>query len=166
MIGVPWILVVILGLIFILATVVFTFYKYRKEGYKPNYYNIFMLGIVFFVLGLIIKITVFWILGIVYMVIGGAHRNQWKKNRKTWKKMSKNKRKIFIGVVIALLFFLLGIGIFLFMNNENEITNFEECAAAGNPIMESYPRQCRANGKTFVEEIKGNSPLTGSIVNE
>jgi hypothetical protein len=33
-----------------------------------------------------------------------------------------------------------------------EITNFEQCARAGYPIMESYPRQCRADGKTFVEE--------------
>ncbi len=33
------------------------------------------------------------------------------------------------------------------------ITSFEECAAAGNPIMESYPRQCSANGQTFVEEV-------------
>lgn len=33
------------------------------------------------------------------------------------------------------------------------ITNFEECAAAGNPVMESYPRQCRADGRLFVEEI-------------
>lgn len=32
------------------------------------------------------------------------------------------------------------------------ITNFDECARAGYPIMESYPRQCRAEGKTFVEE--------------
>lgn len=29
------------------------------------------------------------------------------------------------------------------------ITNFEECKAAGNPIMESYPEQCSADGKTF-----------------
>lgn len=36
---------------------------------------------------------------------------------------------------------------------ETAITNFEECAAAGNPIMESYPRQCAANGQTFTEEI-------------
>jgi len=35
-----------------------------------------------------------------------------------------------------------------------EITNFEECAAAGNPVMESYPRQCGADGKTFTEVIK------------
>ena len=31
------------------------------------------------------------------------------------------------------------------------ITNFEECAAAGNPIMESHPEQCRTkDGRTFV----------------
>ncbi|HLC96580.1 MAG TPA: eight-cysteine-cluster domain-containing protein [Candidatus Nanoarchaeia archaeon] len=37
------------------------------------------------------------------------------------------------------------------------ITNFEECVAAGNPVMESYPRQCSANGQTFVEDISGDS---------
>lgn len=34
-----------------------------------------------------------------------------------------------------------------------EITDFDSCAAAGNPVMESYPRQCRANGITYVEDI-------------
>lgn len=38
-------------------------------------------------------------------------------------------------------------------SSNKQINNFEECAEAGNPIMESYPRQCRADGKTFVEEI-------------
>ncbi len=34
------------------------------------------------------------------------------------------------------------------------ISNFEQCKAAGNPIMESYPRQCRTpDGKNFVEQI-------------
>lgn len=33
------------------------------------------------------------------------------------------------------------------------IKNFADCAAAGNPVMESYPRQCRANGQTFAEDI-------------
>lgn len=33
-------------------------------------------------------------------------------------------------------------------------TTFEECVAAGNPVMESYPRQCRsADGTLFVEEV-------------
>ena len=36
---------------------------------------------------------------------------------------------------------------------EQKITNFEECVAAGNPVMESYPRQCRAGDETFTEII-------------
>jgi len=34
------------------------------------------------------------------------------------------------------------------------VTNFDECVAAGNPVMESYPRQCRsADGQLFVEDV-------------
>ena len=37
----------------------------------------------------------------------------------------------------------------------NEINSFEDCVSAGNPVMESYPRQCRTvDGQTFVEEIQ------------
>ncbi len=36
----------------------------------------------------------------------------------------------------------------------SNINSFEECVAAGNPVMESYPRQCNAGGKTFTEEIE------------
>jgi len=35
----------------------------------------------------------------------------------------------------------------------SEITNFDQCVAAGNPVMESYPEQCAANGKTFTRQI-------------
>jgi len=35
-----------------------------------------------------------------------------------------------------------------------QVSNFNECASLGNPVMESYPRQCRtSNGKTFVEDV-------------
>ncbi|MAF20773.1 MAG: hypothetical protein CMI55_03770 [Parcubacteria group bacterium] len=35
-----------------------------------------------------------------------------------------------------------------------EINSFADCAKAGYPVMESYPRQCRASGdKVFVEDI-------------
>lgn len=34
-----------------------------------------------------------------------------------------------------------------------EIQSFDDCAAAGFPVMESYPRQCRTDeGKHFVED--------------
>ena len=41
---------------------------------------------------------------------------------------------------------------------ESTIESFEDCVADGNPVMESYPRQCRtSDGKYFVEEI--DTPL-------
>jgi len=37
-----------------------------------------------------------------------------------------------------------------------EINSFEECAGAGYPVMESYPRQCvLPDGRLFVEQIVG-----------
>src|SRR3989344_3794966 len=38
-------------------------------------------------------------------------------------------------------------------NTSSSITNFEECATAGNPVAESYQRQCSVNGQTFIEKI-------------
>lgn len=45
-----------------------------------------------------------------------------------------------------------------------EITNFEECVQAGNPVMMSYPAQCGTKeGKTFVQVISvpevDNAPM-------
>ncbi len=45
---------------------------------------------------------------------------------------------------------LLGAGC---VKEEKTITSFAECAAAGNPIMESYPRQCRFDDNTFIEDV-------------
>ncbi len=39
------------------------------------------------------------------------------------------------------------------VTSSDKIDSFEECAA-GNPIQESYPRGCIANGQTFVEIIE------------
>jgi heat shock protein HslJ len=41
------------------------------------------------------------------------------------------------------------------------ITSFEECAAAGYPIMESYPRQCNADGQTFTEVLPPAGEIPG-----
>ena len=46
------------------------------------------------------------------------------------------------------------------------ITNFEECVAAGNPIMESYPEQCRtADGRVFVHDISQSTGGEGMTFN-
>lgn len=35
------------------------------------------------------------------------------------------------------------------------VTSFEECVAAGNPVMETYPPQCRTkDGRLFVSRME------------
>jgi glyoxylase-like metal-dependent hydrolase (beta-lactamase superfamily II) len=49
-------------------------------------------------------------------------------------------------------------------HEKSSIKNFEDCVDAGNPVMESYPRQCRTeDGKHFVEIIN-NVQQTNSTV--
>jgi len=46
----------------------------------------------------------------------------------------------------------------------NVIADFEGCVRAGNPIMESYPRRCNADGKSFTELITVPQEATTSSV--
>lgn len=64
----------------------------------------------------------------------------------------KNKELFIISLSISI--FLL-ITLVYFVLNISIPTNFKECAQAGNPILESYPRQCRDSftNRTFVENI-------------
>lgn len=73
--------------------------------------------------------------------------------------MKKNQRG-FSTVVLAIIVVVVAVaavaGWLVYNNSQDDttskITNFEECVAAGNPVMDSYPEQCSANGQTFVKE--------------
>lgn len=62
------------------------------------------------------------------------------------------QRKIII--IIIILIFIPFILIQLNVIKDNQINSFEDCVAAGNPIMESYPRQCKVNEEIFVDIIE------------
>ena len=66
--------------------------------------------------------------------------------------MDKEEVNVILGIVILIAV----IWVFFLNGDSSEIINFEECIAAGNPAMESYPRQCRdpVSDRTFVEEIE------------
>lgn len=63
--------------------------------------------------------------------------------------------RIYTGVFLVILA-AIAVGIFLRVKSPAppKITNFEQCAAAGYPVMQSYPRQCTLpSGKFFVEQM-------------
>ncbi len=75
--------------------------------------------------------------------------------------MSKKNTVITMMVIIliAAAFFL---AYLINRKSVSEVSNFEQCAKLGFPIMESYPRQCRAGDKIFVEDINANKPANNN----
>lgn len=72
-------------------------------------------------------------------------------------------KKILPISIIAVLIIVAGVWWFLSARPSVPITTFEECITAGNPVMESSPRQCRAGGQTFTEFI-GNELEKTSLI--
>ncbi|MFA7216378.1 MAG: Gmad2 immunoglobulin-like domain-containing protein [Candidatus Paceibacterota bacterium] len=60
-------------------------------------------------------------------------------------------KKILYIVILIIIALLL---VYVFKTPKKQVTSFTECVSAGNPVMESYPRQCRDGEKLFVEEIE------------
>lgn len=71
--------------------------------------------------------------------------------------MKKGKVVFVIVLIIVTVVVFLGIDAVNIIKStqmtEGSVSNFEECVAFGNPVMESYPRQCVHKGVTFVEKI-------------
>jgi immunoglobulin-like protein involved in spore germination len=66
--------------------------------------------------------------------------------------MKNIKPKIFyaaIGIIVILIIVLIA----NYNKKDIVVTNFDECVTAGNPIMESYPQQCRYKDQTFTQNI-------------
>lgn len=61
---------------------------------------------------------------------------------------------LIIGVLAVIAVGWIGVSSYYERKAIENINNFEQCEASGFPVMESYPRQCKAGDKTFTEEIK------------
>lgn len=69
---------------------------------------------------------------------------------------------ILVGIILG----WYGHALYVKSDSVKTVTNFKECADAGYPVMESYPRQCKTpDGKNFVEEVTAET-VSGMIVVE
>jgi hypothetical protein len=70
--------------------------------------------------------------------------------------------------LISVILFLAAVGIFykyFFQSGElKDIASFEQCVAAGNATLETYPEQCRtASGQIFTENIGNEMEMSDKI---
>lgn len=79
--------------------------------------------------------------------------------------MGRNSKLIAVFIVLL----IAGILVWKYQANSKSrsITNFDECAQAGNPIMESYPEQCKTpDGRNFTKQMSSNSDLQSETIDE
>ena len=77
-------------------------------------------------------------------------------------KKSIKKHKVLLTVML-----LLGIAGWIYLSTHApglSIKTYEECVASGNPVMESFPAQCRTpDGRTFMQPVKAPTPQAQKI---
>lgn len=79
--------------------------------------------------------------------------------------MTRNNKLIAVFIVLL----IAGVLVWKYQAHSKiqSITNFDECAQAGYPIMESYPEQCRTpDGQTFTKQVSPQSDLQSETVDE
>ncbi|MFH1586182.1 MAG: hypothetical protein ABIB79_05430 [archaeon] len=105
-----WLIIVIATAIIVLGILAIVLAMTRKKKAPPDYYALFVMGIIWFPVGLAIDNTVFWVLGLIFATIGILNKDKWKKNRRHWKDMEKIEKAIIFGIMI-ILFLLVIFGI-------------------------------------------------------
>jgi len=105
-----WLMVGI-GVLVLLLLVVFLFF--RKKKHEVNYYNLFVMGLIWAGVGIPLRNYALSAAGIIMLVIGLANRKKWKKH-KSWKKLSKEEQRIRIIVMVGLAVLVL-VGLVFFL---------------------------------------------------
>lgn len=64
------------------------------------------------------------------------------------------KKILIVWTITVVLVLAIATSLMVKKTSEDEILSFEDCAAAGNPVIESYPPRCRTDdGRLFTQEL-------------
>lgn len=106
----------ILGIILLLAVYYFIFT--RKHKRPVDYYNLFMMGVVFSGIGVPLKNYALSMMGVVFLIAGLVNKKKWKQNRRRWDDLDYKEKKIRLILTGLILFmFILGLVLFLIFDN-------------------------------------------------
>ena len=87
----------------------------RKNGMKPNYRALFIIGICWIPLGIATENMAFTAVGAIMTVFGLFNKSKWKQERK-WSELTETEKKIKL-ILIAILSILIIAGIVLMILN-------------------------------------------------
>jgi len=103
-------ILLILIIIFILITV----YSYKiKNKIKTDFRNLFNVGLIWVVIGVIIKNYILGILGVLFLIVAILNHKKWNENKRNLKELFNSEKRLqFSLVAIGLAFLITGIFIY------------------------------------------------------
>jgi len=120
---IPWIMMAVATLIIIIG--ILAIFATKKLPHRPpDYYTFFWMGLVWILFGLPTlfsddySMSALFIMGIVFFALGLANKKKWKQNRIRWQDLTpvEKKWKMIIIIVLSVLV-VVGLVLFLFLNN-------------------------------------------------
>lgn len=103
---------IIIAIIILLMAIAF-FVVSRKQNQKIDYFTLFIMGICWLPLGVILDNYGFSIIGACFMIAGLMNKDKWKTNHRSWSQLNQKERQLKIVVLIGLTVFLIaGIAVF------------------------------------------------------
>ncbi len=113
---IPWLLIIIFGVIILLGVLVYFATKGKKT--PPDYYLFFIMGICWAPMGIATSNHAFTFMGIAFMIIGLVNKDKWKENRRSWVKMGAKEKRIMTVIMVALgLLVIVSLVVFLISSN-------------------------------------------------
>ncbi len=108
----PWIIIAVGVLIILLAA--FALWSRKIPRRPPDYYTLFILGIIWLPAGIATGNNALFILGLVFMALGATHKKDWKKNKVRWSDLTPEEKR-FRKILILVLSILIVLGFIAFL---------------------------------------------------
>ncbi|MBW3022651.1 hypothetical protein KY308_00925 [Candidatus Woesearchaeota archaeon] len=110
--AIPWILISV-AVLLALFLVVFIFLR-RKKKRPVDYFNLFLIGIIWLPMGVVFDNYFFTLVGVIFMAIGLVNYKKWKKNHLRYKDLTKEEQKLRM-IILIILGILVVAGLVLFL---------------------------------------------------
>ncbi len=88
--------------------------KFKQD---PDYYNLFVIGIIWLAFGIPLSIKPLWALGIALAITGLMNKKKWKREKVSFKDLGKEEKKVHFTAIMVGLFLLLAAAIFYLISN-------------------------------------------------
>src|SRR3989344_3598298 len=93
-----------IAVLVVLFAVIFIFLVSKKKiKYRePDYYSIFLVGLIWFAIGIPLDNSALWVIGLILLIWGLVNKKKWEKNRVRWENLTKFEKKLRIWIMVVL----------------------------------------------------------------